>query len=454
MADPSGESLHSIASDSIRKALPYPSTNGYSNPGSQAHRLSIIGDVEAFEAARASSMLLMQRPSQEPPGDADPLPPPPCSPRRDSAARPRPRSALVRSGPIAPVSAATVARAPAHDVPQAVQDNRTAYTIATTRANRALCAAAAALRENMAHTAIGLTLAAMCAAALALSVLAYIAVQASKLGSEDPRATDDNQWPPGTTRSDVAPDADPGTLLGTGYSTKEGTTLFRVGFGSKYAASQPEARSVWHDAIRAAQVDAWIWAGNAAYFDRPVFDCGAAANAGRPECNCGSAGEPACTDVTMDKAASQSALLLASGYADFLDDMCGGYVTAQGAVPPGSNAQICPKPVLGIYGTHDSFGILSDRTFAQKLDVKQLHADLMGDKAAHSTLRGEFSRKRIYSDGAKGRSMDVYLLDEHFDRAPVPCNAVAAACAAHPDTARTNRLVAAAHHVVCECSAR
>ena len=315
-------------------------------------------------------------------------------------------------------------------------DDRSALQVVAGSTRRALRDASAAMRRNRTQALITLLLTSLCCASVALSVLAYLAVRAMRAAA-DSAAASGLRWPPGTTPADVAPDRDPSTLLGPGYSTAGGTSAFRIGFGSKYQASAPGADAIWQTSVLPARLDAWIWTGNMAFFDRALANCSASANAGAQGCQCGAAPLPPCASASADKAAAQARALLHSGYGKLLDSMCGQFFSAYGAVPPGSVASVCTQPVLGVYGVHDSFGVLSDRNHAAKWQLRQTYADLIGDTAAalrSSSLRGMFGRHRIFDDVAKGHSVDVYLLDEHFNRAQVPCGAVAAACAEHPNT--------------------
>jgi hypothetical protein len=131
--------------------------------------------------------------------------------------------------------------------------------------------------------------------------------------------------------------------------------------------------------------------------------------------------------------AQGNVLLESSGYAEFLDYMCGGFFSAYGAVPPGSNAATCSKPLLGVYGTHDSFGVLSSREEPNKDALRNAYLDLLGESGSslrRRSGRGAFERVRIYEDSDKGHAMDVYVLDEHYDRAPLPCEFVRDVCLA------------------------
>ena len=352
-------------------------------------------------------------------------------------------STEARSAAAMPMSASTP-HSPAgeknHQAAHAASvDDRTAWQIVSGNLARCLRSAAFGLRQNLAQTAIGLTLSAMCCVAVALSVLAYMAVRSFESSGDSAAGSDGSPFPPGTAPGDVDTDLDPTTLLGTGYSTAVATMSHRVAFGSKYSAVQARAagQDVWAAAVLPARPDAWIWAGNMAYFDQPLINCASAQNAARPECQCGTAPLPPCGNVTYQSALAAANALTANGYGSLLNAMCNNYLTLYGTIPPGSLRSVCPKPILGVYGVHDSFGLLSDRSTSGKEAIKEVYADMLGTSAYASTqssLRGMFSRTRIYEDAAKGRSMDVYLLDEHFDRAPVPCAAVASTCSAHPDT--------------------
>jgi hypothetical protein len=316
-------------------------------------------------------------------------------------------------------------------------DDRTALEIMRTSASKALHQCSVALHANLAQTAFGVMISSMCCAAMALSVLAF---QAASTWSQVSTSASGRQamWPDGTVAADVMIDGDPRALFGGGYNRNKSASIFRVGVGSKYQRTGSSVQTVWQQAVMPARPDAWIWAGNVVYADEPLFDCTSPNNVNHLQCICpaSESTQAVCLNATLARTHTQGNVLLGvPGYVDFLDYMCGGFFSAYGAVPPGSQAAICSRPVLGVYGTHDSFGVLSDRTTPGKDALKNAYLDLLGESGSslrRRSGRGAFERVRIYEDQGNGQAMDVYLLDEHYDRAPLPCAFARDVCSVSP----------------------
>ena len=143
--------------------------------------------------------------------------------------------------------------------------------------------------------------------------------------------------------------------------------------------------SFWQYVVVPLEPHAWIWSGNAAYFDSSLLNCSHADNAGHAQCACmASAASPSpsplCEGSSLDTAAVRVGSLAESGYGSFLDYACNGYFSAADGFPPGTYTDICPRPILGIYGMHDAFGRLQDGSFSKKKEMKEvlmlLHAML------------------------------------------------------------------------------
>eukprot|EP00892_Ulva_mutabilis_P008453 jgi/Ulvmu1/5980/UM026_0104.1 len=356
-------------------------------------------------------------------------PPLPVPPPRRSASRASLKSMGLEAAP--PPDAAAV-------------DDRSAVQAVCCGCSAALCGAGSFFANHRLLAMLGVLLLAACSVAVTLSVLAYTSLQATPADDTPADFTADAAWPGGPTIGELLADPDTGTLIAGDAAAgraRDGSLRVvdvRIAFGSGYVATGAEHR-VWRDAVLPLEPDAWLWTGNAAYFDSSVLNCSAAANAGRAECACAradayaplAAPAPLCGGVTAQHAAKRAGEVAAGGYDVMLDYACQSYFTRHDAVPLGALPGVCPRPVLGIYGVHDSFGVMEDKSFAEREAVKQVYLDMLGESANSARRmagRGAHSRQRLYED-ASGHVIDAFFLDEHFHRAPLPCQHVATACA-------------------------
>lgn len=114
-----------------------------------------------------------------------------------------------------------------------------------------------------------------------------------------------------------------------------------------------------------------------AYMDMGPLDCDLAANQQSPLCSCSDTyltSPPAeCQSGSLANAQARIEQVLAgSGYSEFLDYMCPGYFNDTAAAPPGATAAVCPRPILGIWGSHDYSWSQGDRRLPGKADMKQV----------------------------------------------------------------------------------
>jgi hypothetical protein len=219
-----------------------------------------------------------------------------------------------------------------------------------------------------------------------LSAISYLSVH-SGLGfstsGSPPSFTAEPAWPGGPSIAQLFSAPDPGALVATTVdpiangSTRRGTAIdLRVAFGSKYAADG-RSDSFWQATVVPLEPHAWIWSGNAAYFDSSLLNCLHVDNAGHPQCACmegmsRATPSPLCDGVSVETAAVRVGSLAVSGYGAYIDYACNGYFSAADGFPPGTYTDICPKPILGIYGVHDAFGRLEDGSFRQKKEIKEV----------------------------------------------------------------------------------
>ena len=238
-----------------------------------------------------------------------------------------------------------------------------------------LCGAGSFLATHRVQSLLMACLVAACSVAVALSILAYTSLTNAPAGDGAGDFTAAAAWPGGPTIGELLADPDTGTLIAGGADggrAPDGSLRVvdvRIAFGSKYVASGAED-AVWRDAVIPLLPDAWLWTGNAAYFDSSRLNCSAAANAAAAECACAPAGAyaPLATPAPLCGGAEATT----GGYPALLDFACQSYFSMFDAVPLGALPGVCPRPVLGIYGTHDSFGAMEDRSFPEREAVKQV----------------------------------------------------------------------------------
>ena len=123
--------------------------------------------------------------------------------------------------------------------------------------------------------------------------------------------------------------------------------------------------------------DAWIWLGDMAYMDNPVLDCSIKANAAHPDCICATdflRHMPyQCLAGNIDNALKKiRSVLNSDGYGKFLEFMCPGSLRMNQFPPPGRDATICPRPILGVYDDHDFGWNNGNRRLPNKDIMKQV----------------------------------------------------------------------------------
>lgn len=174
------------------------------------------------------------------------------------------------------------------------------------------------------------------------------------------------------------------------------------------------------------QPDAWIWTGNMAYLSQGPLDCSDPLNALHPSCVCTPSylRQPplACRSASLSNAVQQMAAMLSTGYDAFLNYMCPGFYAQTAAVPPGADPAACPRPILGVYGDKDYGWSGGDRRMPGKGEIKQVFLDGVGagsDSVQRRQSRGTYSHAKLPSGSDDW--VDVILLDERYERAPMPC---------------------------------
>eukprot|EP00611_Tribonema_gayanum_P005967 TRINITY_DN151_c0_g1_i3.p1 TRINITY_DN151_c0_g1~~TRINITY_DN151_c0_g1_i3.p1 ORF type:complete len:494 (+),score=147.18 TRINITY_DN151_c0_g1_i3:660-2141(+) len=178
----------------------------------------------------------------------------------------------------------------------------------------------------------------------------------------------------------------------------------------------------------AAQPDAWVWLGDFAYLDYPSVNCALLPNS--TQCSCADEAtafkiEPFCLSGDEQHSLFKyQTMLQNTEYKTFLDYMCPG-AAAQGRYPPpGTNLEVCPRPVIGTWDDHDFGWNDGNALHPRKAAFKQLFLDAIGEAAdsprrnVHRGMWGVHTLNR----GVPGREIDVFLLDERYNRSPLPCH--------------------------------
>eukprot|EP00892_Ulva_mutabilis_P008009 jgi/Ulvmu1/5580/UM023_0117.1 len=226
------------------------------------------------------------------------------------------------------------------------------------------------------------------------------------------------------------------------------TRVHRVAFSSCTQRHVGE-NAIWTKAIIPAAPDAWIWLGDLAYMDIPVVDCYSKENRQHPDCQC----EPTllqhpphgCKSGDVQNARRKTeAIVRSRGYAQFLEFMCPMHTSRTAAFPPqGSDRTICPRPIFGVYDDHDSgWNDGNGYQLRAKADIKQVFLDALGEPI--ESVRRHVTRGihdwQVLNAGTPFE-VDLLLLDERYERVPLPCHTRARLCAEGGSAISTNRQV-------------
>eukprot|EP00613_Pedinella_sp_CCMP2098_P076997 CAMPEP_0171939682 /NCGR_PEP_ID=MMETSP0993-20121228/36516_1 /TAXON_ID=483369 /ORGANISM="non described non described, Strain CCMP2098" /LENGTH=601 /DNA_ID=CAMNT_0012581575 /DNA_START=397 /DNA_END=2202 /DNA_ORIENTATION=+ len=202
---------------------------------------------------------------------------------------------------------------------------------------------------------------------------------------------------------------------------------------------------IWTQGVIPTKLDAWIWAGDMAYLDNPTVLCDDASGeggenehkqvSGSPQCHC----EPSwlasmphsCMAGQVQHAASRwEAYLGNPDYKLFLEDMCPGAM-AKGEFPP--VGPLCPRPILGTYDDHDFGWNNGNHREPDKQAFKSMFLDAIGEdprSPRRGDLRGAWGSHTLRIPSSGGVEVEVFLLDERWDRDNLPCWTRRKACEA------------------------
>ena len=199
--------------------------------------------------------------------------------------------------------------------------------------------------------------------------------------------------------------------------------------------------TIFTNAIVPSTPDAWLWAGDFAYLDDSDMNCNSIDRTviELPEwqatCNCSESWITTppyschAGDVEYIRDRWQSALNNAP-YNAFLDYMCPTARSLGLFPPPGTNNKVC-KPLMGIYDDHDFGWNNGNRRLPHKDAFKNMYLDAVGESQQsprRGALRGAWGKYTLNEGLAAGIHIDVFLLDERYERDPLPCDTRRAYC--------------------------
>jgi len=209
--------------------------------------------------------------------------------------------------------------------------------------------------------------------------------------------------------------------------------ITKIAFGSCTAYDE-RPQPIWTEGVIPSAPHAWFWAGDMAYLDDPDVDCFQYPNA--EQCSCPNnetmswieIPPHSCNSGKIDHAVTrwQSQLNLDT-YQQFTEFMCPGTFVDGYYPPPGEDRSVCPRPILGMYDDHDWGWNDGNRRLPEKNAFKTMFFDAIGvasDSPRRNADRGGYWKYTLNEntntkDGKK--EIDVFFLDERFDRMPLPC---------------------------------
>eukprot|EP00903_Cladosiphon_okamuranus_P013391 g12479.t1 len=200
----------------------------------------------------------------------------------------------------------------------------------------------------------------------------------------------------------------------------------RIAFGSCTSTGIQDdlGQPIWTQAIIPAEPDAWIWLGDMAYLDHPNVNCELLPE--DPDCVCRDTYmrvEPWCAAGDPHHGLRKFQTMIRNPeYNQFLDFMCPAARGLAMTPPPGTDSAICPRPILGTWDDHDFGWNDGDGRNEQKWLFKNMYLDAIGedrDSPRRNAHQGMWHKHVLNQD--TDREIEVFLLDERYDREPKPC---------------------------------
>ncbi|CAN0212970.1 unnamed protein product [Pylaiella littoralis] len=200
----------------------------------------------------------------------------------------------------------------------------------------------------------------------------------------------------------------------------------KIAFGSctSRGIQDDPGQPIWTQAIIPAEPDAWIWAGDMAYLDNPTVNCDLLPD--DPDCVCRDTYmrvEPWCAAGDPNHGLRKFQTMIRNPeYNEFLDFMCPAARGLAITPPPGTNRAICPRTILGTWDDHDFGWNDGDGRNEQKWLFKNMFLDAIGEdrNSPRRNAHQGMWHKHILNEGTD-REIEVFLLDERYDRTPKPC---------------------------------
>jgi alkaline phosphatase D len=110
-------------------------------------------------------------------------------------------------------------------------------------------------------------------------------------------------------------------------------------------------------------------------------------------------------------------------YNQFLDYMCPA-AREQGLFPPpGTDPTVCTRPILGTYDDHDYGWNNGNERLPNKDEFKTMYLDAIGESPTSPRRNHDRGLWWKYTLNANNphKMIDVFLLDERYEREPVAC---------------------------------
>lgn len=194
--------------------------------------------------------------------------------------------------------------------------------------------------------------------------------------------------------------------------------------------------SIWDDAIIPSQPEAWIWTGDLVYVDDNEINCSIFESTAewQRSCNCTAdwLQRPpySCHAADLDHISERWLKGLRNApYTRFLDYMCPKALALGYFPPPGHDPEVCERAVLGIYDDHDFGANDGNAREPSKRVFKNLYLDAIGEDASsprRNANRGAWAQYALHT--LRGAEVDVFVLDERYEREPLPCDTRAEYC--------------------------